>query len=103
LDSESEISKDIGLARIAGSKTGKSKENVLREKHIVIDADFYEVNENPRHKTERLIARIAKFNQNPDIKQMLLETKHAKLIHFVRGREPEIDTDLMNLRRDLRQ
>jgi len=103
LDSESEISKDIGLARIAGSKTGKSKENVLREKHIVIDADFYEVNENPRHKTERLVARIAKFNQNPDIKQMLLETKHAKLIHFVRGREPEIDTDLMNLRRDLRQ
>ncbi len=101
LDSDSEISKDIGLARIAGGKTGKSKDNVLREKHITIDPDFYEATENPRNKMERTIALIAKFNQNLDLKQILLETKHAKLLHFIRGKEPEVDMALMKLRREL--
>jgi predicted NAD-dependent protein-ADP-ribosyltransferase YbiA (DUF1768 family) len=101
LDSDSEISKDIGLARIAGGKTGKSKDNVLREKHITIDPDFYEATENPRNKMERTVALIAKFNQNLDLKQILLETKHAKLLHFIRGKEPEVDMALMKLRREL--
>jgi len=101
LDSDSEISKDINLARIAGGKTGKSKDNVLRDKHITIDPDFYEVSENPRNKMERSVALIAKFNQNLDLKQALLETKRAKLLHFIRGKEPEVDTALMKLRREL--
>jgi predicted NAD-dependent protein-ADP-ribosyltransferase YbiA (DUF1768 family) len=101
LDSDSEMSKDISLARIAGGKTGKSKDNVLREKHITIDSDFYEVSENPRNKMERNVALIAKFNQNLDLKQMLLETKRAKLLHFIRGKEPEIDIALMKLRAEI--
>ena len=88
------------MARIAGSKTGKNKDNVLREKHIKVDPDFYEIGPNSRDKTERLTAIIAKFNQNLDLKQVLLETKRAKLVHFIRGREPEVDTELMKLRRD---
>ena len=100
IDSDSEISKDLTLARIAGSKTGKNKDNVLREKHIKVDPDFYEIGPNSRDKTERLTAIIAKFNQNLDLKQVLLETKRAKLVHFIRGREPEVDTELMKLRRD---
>lgn len=100
IDSDSEISKDIALARIAGSKTGKNKDNVLREKHIKVDPDFYEVGPNSRDKTERLTALIAKFTQNLDLKRILLETKRAKLVHFVRGREPEVDIELMKLRRD---
>ena len=100
IDSESEISKDIALARIAGSKTGKNKDNVLREKHIKVDPDFYEVGANSRDKTERLTAIVAKFSQNLDLKQVLLETKRAKLLHFIRGREPEADTELMKLRRE---
>jgi predicted NAD-dependent protein-ADP-ribosyltransferase YbiA (DUF1768 family) len=101
LDSDSEMSKDISLARIAGGKTGKSKDNVLRDKHITIDSDFYEVSENPRNKMERTVALIAKFNQNLDLKQALLETKRAKLLHFIRGKEPDVDTALMKLRTEL--
>ena len=100
IDSDSEISKDIALARIAGSKTGKNKDNVLREKNIKIDPDFYDVGPNSRDKTERLTALIAKFTQNLDLKQLLIETKRAKLVHFIRGREPEVDMQMMNLRRD---
>lgn len=103
LDSDSEISKDLTLARIAGGKTGKQKDNVLREKKIVIDADFYEVGVNPRHREERFNAIEAKFKQNLDLQQILKETKKAKLTHFIRGREPEIDILLMKIRRELSQ
>lgn len=101
IDSDTEISKDLALARIAGGKTGKTKDNVLREKHITIDPDFYEMKENPRHRTERTTAIIAKFKQNLDLKQTLLETKQAKLLHFIRGKEPESDIELMKLRKEL--
>ena len=103
LDSDSEISKDLTLARIAGGKTGKQKDNVLREKKIVIDADFYEVGVNPRHREERFNAIDAKFKQNLDLQQILKETKRAKLTHFIRGREPEVDILLMKIRRELSQ
>ena len=101
LDGDSEISKDLSLARIAGGKTGKTKDNVLREKKIVIDSDFYEVGVNPRHREERFNAIDAKFKQNLDLQQILKETKRAKLTHFVRSREPEIDILLMKIRREL--
>lgn len=84
-----------------GSKTGKNKDNVLRDKKIVIDPDFYEVGVNPRHREERAIALEAKFKQNLDLQQVLKETKRAKLTHFVRGREPETDILLMRLRSEL--
>ena len=42
------------------------------------------------------------YFENLDLKNMLLETKNAKLVHFVRGREPETDILLMNLRKELR-
>lgn len=101
LDSDSEISKDLALARIAGGKTGKDKENVLREKKIVIDPDFYEIGVNPRHREERAMALDAKFKQNLDLLQVLRETKRAKLTHFIRGREPETDILLMKIREDI--
>ena len=97
------MSKDIALARIAGGKTGKTKDNVLREKKIVVDPDFYEVGVNPRHREERFNALDAKFGQNLDLQQILKETKRAKLMRFIRGREPELDTLLMKIRRELSQ
>ena len=103
LDSDTEISKDLSLARIAGGKTGKTKDNVLREKKIVIDSDFYEVGVNPRHREERFNALEAKFGQNLDLQQILKETKRAKLTHFIRGREPEVDILLMKIRREISQ
>ena len=101
LDSNSEISKDVSLARLATSKSGKSNENVLREKHITPDPDFFEIGVNPRHKQERITAIIAKFNQNLDLKNMLEKTKRAKLIKFNRGREPELDYDIMKYRKEI--
>lgn len=101
LESDSTISKDLVKARIAGSKSGRSKDKVYRERHITIDPDYYEFGSNPRHEVERLVALEAKFCQNPDMKDMLKNTKTAKLIHFVRGSEPEADILLMKLRKDI--
>ena len=106
LDSDSEISKDADLARAAGSKTGKpegkGKGKVkagtnLRPSNVQIDPDFY----GARSENERLDAVRAKFSQNADLKQMLLLTKKAKLMHFIRGAPAEADHVLMTVRRDL--
>lgn len=107
LDSDSEISKDVDLARIAGSKTGqptsaKDKKKVkagmsLRPSGVVIDPDFY----GERSEQERETAVQAKFGQNADMRQLLLATKNAKLVHFMRGAEGETDHVLMKVRHEL--
>jgi predicted NAD-dependent protein-ADP-ribosyltransferase YbiA (DUF1768 family) len=102
LDSNTDISKDIAIARAAAGKTGKLKDRILREKTIKTDPDFFEVGVNPRNQEERHKALTAKFNQNLDLKSMLLETKTAKLVHFVRGKEAETDDLLMKARKELR-
>ena len=101
LDSNSDISKDLELARAAASKSGKLKDKVLRNKTIKTDADYFEVGVNPRHIQERTTALNAKFSQNLDLKQALIETQNAKLVHFLRGKEPEMDELLMKLRKEL--
>ena len=101
-DINSDIATDIVIARIAGGKSGKTKDRILRDKSIRIDSDFFEIGINTRSEEERKSAITAKFTQNLDLKNMLLETKNSKLIHFVRGREPETDNLLMNLRKELR-
>jgi predicted NAD-dependent protein-ADP-ribosyltransferase YbiA (DUF1768 family) len=45
-----------------------------------------------------MTALAAKFEQNPGLKNILLGTKRAKLLHFIRGSEPEVDMALMELR-----
>ena len=101
LDSDSEISKDVSLAKSAGGKTGKhkekGKETVLRPKEVVIDNDFY----GQRNKLERETGVRAKFTQNEDLKQLLLATKDAKLSHYVVKQPPEQDDILMKIRNEL--
>jgi hypothetical protein len=99
LDSGSDVSKDIIKARVTGGKTLKTKEGKDNVKKI--DADFYEVGVNPRYQEERRVALTAKFKQNLDLRSVLLETKRAKLVHFVRGKEPETDELLMKVRNEL--
>ena len=103
LDSDSPISKDLIKARIAGSKSGRSKDKVYRERHITVDPDYYEFRSTPRHEIERFEALKAKFCHNPDLKHMLQNTNDAKLVHFVRGNEPDADILLMKLRKDIDQ
>jgi predicted NAD-dependent protein-ADP-ribosyltransferase YbiA (DUF1768 family) len=94
LDSGSEICNNVKKAKAAGSKTGKFEKQLVRPKDIILDSDFY----GGRDRIERMAALAAKFEQNPDFKKILLGTKRAKLLHFVRGSEPEIDMGLMELR-----
>jgi len=101
MDSESELSKDVDMAIAASSKSGKYKGKLVRAANIKIDPDFYEIGKNNRSEEERLNALTAKYTQNQDMKQLLKETQRAKLIHFIRGREPEIDIRLMKLRKEI--
>jgi len=98
LDSGTDISKDVNLARAAGSKSGKLKDRVLRPKNIKIDADFDAPEFVMRNVEERQAALEAKFMQNMDLKKILAETKKAKLIHFMRGDRPITDDALMRIR-----
>jgi len=104
LDSESDISKDVSLAKLAGSKSnkkGKLKQRI-RPDNITIDADFYEMGVNPRYVEERNNALTAKFTQNLDLKKVLMETKDAKLMHFERSSPAVADELLMKLRKKIR-
>jgi predicted NAD-dependent protein-ADP-ribosyltransferase YbiA (DUF1768 family) len=94
LDSGSEICNNVKKAKGAGGKTGKFEKQLLRPKDVVLDSDFY----GGRDRVERMTALAAKFEQNPDLKNILLGTKRAKLLHFIRGSEPEVDMALMELR-----
>jgi predicted NAD-dependent protein-ADP-ribosyltransferase YbiA (DUF1768 family) len=71
---------------------------LLRPKEVKLDSDFY----GGRDKVERSNSVMAKFEQSPELKKMLLDTKKAKLLHFVRGSEPEIDDVLMEVRTKLK-
>ncbi len=49
-------------------------------------------------------AQEAKFGQNPDLRQILLLTRNAQLVHRATNRSPlVVETDLMNLRSMLQE
>jgi predicted NAD-dependent protein-ADP-ribosyltransferase YbiA (DUF1768 family) len=98
MDSESEISADVKKAKGAGGKTGRYEKELLRPRDVKLDSDFY----GGRDRVERANALMAKFEQNSELKSMLLHTLNAKLLHFVRGSEPEMDTLLMETRKKLK-
>jgi len=98
LDSDSEISKSVDLAIAAGGPNGKKKSKILRPINVKIDPTFY----GERSAKERETGLSAKFSQNEDLKQMLLATRNAKLVHFVRGNPAEPDHLLMKVRQSMR-
>tara|TARA_B110000967_G_scaffold199842_1_gene234766 strand:+ start:8210 stop:10273 length:2064 start_codon:yes stop_codon:yes gene_type:complete len=102
LDSGSKIANDIDLVKIAGGKTGKTKDIELRKKEIVIDNDYYGYDKNSRYIQERTNALEAKFIQNADLKHILMNTKNAKLNKFKRRANPEADELLMKIRQSIR-
>lgn len=85
-----------GLAKSMGGKTGKFKGKQLRPKTIIMDKDF-----NSRKDEEMEKAMYAKFSQHPELRDMLLLTKKAKLQHFSRGSPPIVFNDLMRVRKQL--
>ena len=100
-DTSSEISKDVVLAKAAGSQKGvfkKGKKEIpLRPQDIRIDPDFY----GSRQKDEREKALYAKFSQNEELKQILLFTKNAVLRKYIPKRKAETDISLMTVRQRL--
>lgn len=97
LDSGTELSKHPAMARAAGGKKGMFQGTLLRPKEVRMDADFAQ-----RKGDEMYNAQLAKFSQNPELKQMLLSTGKAKLMHYRRGKEPEEFDKLMIIRDKLR-
>ena len=95
LDSrDSEFNEDVAAAKTAGRKS----KNKYRPANVNIDPDFYD---GERSMAERMLALKAKFDGNLDLKEVLLLTGTAKLVNFVRQSPPEIDMELMTLRRTI--
>ena len=94
LDSNSIMSTDVEMAKAASSKTGKYKKEQLRTKDIKIDDEFY------NGMNDKILedAIYAKFSQNEDMKEVLVNTKKAKLLLYKHGSEPELSNILMIVR-----
>ena len=100
LDSRSELSADPVIAKAAGSKSGKlNHATIIRPSRITIDPDFFN---HGRSEREMENAMFAKFSQNQNLKDMLLATRNAKLVHYQRGARPEVYQHLMRVRHKLR-
>ena len=104
LDSDSKISKDAVIAKAAGGKTGKmkgtdKKDVILRPKEVSIDPHFYE----GRNKKERMTALMTKFDKIPEFNKLLKMTKRAKLVHYIAKQPPEIDVQLMEVRKRIQE
>ena len=102
---DSSIANDVDLAKAAGGQSGKFKGEVVRPKDVKIDPDFYVMPKGSKYsrgEMEMEAAIRAKFTQHPDLKQILLATKKAKLEHIRRSRPAEVFNDLMRIRRELK-
>ena len=98
LESNSELSKDPVLAKAAGSKTGRHGSTTVRHRSITIDPDFLEDSDKIMER-----ALYAKFTQNPEMKIMLLATKKAKLLYYVRASPAIVMDNLMRIRKLLQE
>ena len=106
LDSRSELSSDPVIAKAAGSKSGKmtsgpagSSSTIIRPSRITIDPDFFN---HGRSEREMENAIYAKFSQNKGLWDMLLATRNAKLVQYIRGGHPVVFHHLIRVRHKLR-
>jgi hypothetical protein len=95
MDSGSPISRSVSKAREASDM---SKETSLRNPDIVTDADYYS---GPRHLEELFYGTYANITQHEDLKRILINTRNAKLMRYVKKdgiSKFVIDTDLIYIR-----
>ena len=104
LESNSEFSKDPKMAKAAGGETGvyrykkdgSTKTVILRKKTITMDHGF----DSAMH-MKRVLE--AKFTGNKAMRDILLGTKNARLVHYVTRGENEVWNDLMDIRSKLKK
>ena len=84
------------MAKAAAGKTGKYKHQQIRPTDVTVPSVSTVEEDN-----EREAGQFAKFNQNSELKDMLLKTKRAQLLHYVRKKPAEIATTLMKIRERL--
>ena len=79
--------------------------NNLDKGKIIIDKLFINYNKNVWSSLKKAMydAMKAKFSQNEDLKDMLLATKNAKLVHYSRGSPPVVFYNLMKVRNILKK
>ena len=95
MDSGNPISRSITKAREASDL---SKETSLRNPDITADEDYYS---GPRHLEELFYGTYANINQHEDLKRILINTRNAKLMRYVKKDNISkfvIDTDLIYIR-----
>ena len=94
LESGTELSKNVELAKAAGSKTGKYEEKLIRPIEVKLDPSFDDERKDKVVKE----AMFAKFSQNEDLKELLVSTINAKLMGSCKSNEPTLEEDLMFIR-----
>jgi predicted NAD-dependent protein-ADP-ribosyltransferase YbiA (DUF1768 family)/DNA-directed RNA polymerase subunit E'/Rpb7 len=80
VESNSELSKNLDYLKAVSSKSGKLKDVLVRPKGVKIDPDFYDSHRNIK---ELYYAQLHKFMDNQELRNLLLATKNARLIHNV--------------------
>lgn len=97
LESGTPLSTNAEMAHDAGSKKGKHKGELIRPVEVTIDPEFDDA------VSEKVLkdGLYAKFSQNEDLKQMLLATKKAKLVHCKKCKEAKLAEELISVRNSL--
>lgn len=100
LDSGSELSLDPAMAKSAGGKTGKVGGKQYRPNGIQMDSSFFATGRATR---EMNAAQNVKFTTIPEMRDVLLKTREAKLMHTVgRSSEKVYFANLVDIREKLR-
>ena len=98
LNSGSELSNIPEMAKAAGSVSGVYEGRKIRPDNIKIDPNYF----NGKNKEALLKGLRAKFRDNNDLKEILMDTKDAKLQHYVYRMSPVELLDLMRIRKEIR-
>ena len=104
LESGTPLSKDLELVKCALSASGKCRGSkgepgeLIRPKEVTLESLSKE-----RENVELENALLAKFTQNEDLKNLLLNTKNAALAHYKKSSEPVLQEPLMIIREKMKE
>ncbi|XP_039273237.1 uncharacterized protein LOC120347376 [Styela clava] len=95
-----DLSTNPAAAKSLGGKTGRYQKIAYRPKNLLLDAGFFD---NGTSEKMMEMGQTAKYEQNAELREVLLATKYAKLVHISRGIPPTTFHDTMRIRKNLQQ